>query len=117
MASFRPSVPFSTVLIVLKPTTSKIGGVPTKVFPDLDEGVKIHASFKSYGGTERTVDGLLAIDDTANVQTWFRPDITSDCIVVNPQTGARYEIINEPENVELRNQFLIFKVKRIKGGV
>ena len=117
MASFRPSVPFSTVLIVLKPTNEKIAGVSNKILPDLQSGFKIHASVRSYGGTERTVDGLLVIDDTADVQTWYRPDITSDCVCVNPQTGAQYEIINEPENIEMRNQFLIFKVRRIKGGV
>jgi len=117
MASFRPSVPFSTVLVVLKPTDSMVVGVPTKVLPDLEQGFKIHCSFKSYGGTETNVDGLISIEDTADIQTWYRPDITSDCIVVNPLNGAQYEIMNEPENVEMRNQFLLFKIKRVKGGV
>ena len=117
MASFRPSVPFSTVLIVLKPTISTVAGVRTKVLPDLENGFKIHAAFRTFGGTETNVDGIISIDDTADVQTWYRPDITSDCIVVNPQTDARYEIMNDPENVEMRNQFLLFKVRRIKGGV
>ena len=117
MASYRPTVPFSTVLIVLKPVISMVGGVRTKTLPDLDEGFKIHASFKSYGGTERIMDGIVAIDDTADVQTWFRPDITSEGVVVNPLTNAQYEILNEPENIDMRNQFLNFKVRRIKGGV
>lgn len=117
MASFRPSVPFSTLLVILKPTISMVKGVPTKTLPDLDKGFQIHCSFKSYGGTETNVDGLISIDDTAEVQTWYRPDITSDCVVVNPQNNARYEIMNEPENIEMRNQFLLFKVKRVKGGV
>ena len=117
MASFRPSVPFSTVLIVLKPIVTKVAGVVKKSLPDLDTGFKIHSSFKTYGGTEQTVDGIIAIDDTADVETWFRPDITSDCFVVVANTGATYEIINEPENIEQRNQFLKFKVRRYKGGV
>lgn len=117
MASFRPSVPFSTALIVLKPTISMVAGVPHKTLPDLDKGFQIFCSFKSYGGTETNVDGLISIDDTADVQTWYRPDITSDCVVVNPLNNAQYEIMNEPENIEMRNQFLLFKVKRIKGGV
>lgn len=116
MASYKPSFPFSTVLIVLKPTFSKVGGVRTKVLPSLSEGFKIYASFKTYGGTEKTVDGIYSIDDTANVETWFRPDITSDCVVVFPSTNAQYEIISEPENIQQRNQFLKFKVQRIKGG-
>ncbi len=117
MALYRPSVPFSTVLIVLKPTISKVAGVVKKTLPNLEEGFKIHSSFKTYGGTEKTIDGIIAIDDTADVETWFRPDITSDCVVVVAQTGAQYEIINEPENIDQRNQFLKFKVRRIKGGV
>lgn len=115
--SFKPSAPFTTVLIVLKPTYTKVGGVPYKVLPDLADGFKINASFRSFGGTEKNVDGLIAIDDTADVQTWYRPDITSDCVVLNPQTNVKYEILNDPENIEMRNQFLKFKVQRIKGGV
>ena len=117
MASFRPSVPFSTVLIVLKPSITKVAGVRSKVLPDLEDGFKIHCSFRSFGGTEKNLDGLIAIEDTADVQTWYRPDITSDCILVNPQTNVQYEIMNEPENIEMRNQFLVFKVRRYKGGV
>ena len=66
MAFYRPSVPFSTVLIVLKPTYSTVAGVRKKTLPDLEQGFKIHSSFKTYGGTEKTVDGLIAIDDTAD---------------------------------------------------
>ncbi len=116
MALYRPSVPFSTVLIVLKPTYSTVAGVRKKPLPNLEQGFQINASFKTFGGTEKTVDGIIAIDDTASVETWYRPDITSDCVVVT-QSGAMYEIINEPENIDQRNQFLKFKVQRYKGGV
>lgn len=117
MASYTPSFPFSTVLIVLKPTITKVAGVVKKSLPDLEKGFKIHSSFRTFGGTEKTVDGIIVIDDTADVETWFRPDITSDCIVVDAKTGVQYEIINEPENIQQRNQFLRFKVRRYKGGV
>lgn len=116
MAEYRPSLPFSTALIVLKPTHEKVAGVRSKVLPDLKNGFKIYGSFKTYGGTERTEDGLYSIIDTANVETWYRPDITSDCVVVLASTGAQYEILNEPENINQRNQFLKFKVRRVKGG-
>ena len=116
MAFYRPSLPFSTALIVLKPTYEKVAGVRSKVLPDLENGFKIFGTFKTYGGTERTEDGLYSIIDTAEVETWYRPDITSDCIVVLASTGAKYEILNEPENISQRNQFLKFKVRRVKGG-
>jgi len=119
---YQPSVPFTTPLIVLKPTEyTKVAGVPKKVLPDLKDGFLIWASFKTYGGSrneEKTVDGLLSIEDTASVETWFRPDITSDCVVVLANdTKAQYQILNEPENIEQRNQYLKFRVRRVKGGV
>ena len=116
MAEFRPSQPFSTALIVLKPTYTKVAGVRQKVPPDLKDGFQIFASFRSYGGTETTVDGVYSIVDTVDVETWYRPDITSDCIIVVAATGAKYRIMNNPENINNRNQFLKFKLERIEGG-
>lgn len=116
-APYKPNFPFSVPLLLLKPTVSKAVGVATKVLPDIKDGILIYGSFKTYGGTEKTVDGLLSIEDTANVETWYRPDITSDCIIALADTGVKYQIINEPENINCRNQFLKFKVQRVKGGV
>lgn len=115
MADYRPQLPFSTPLILLKPTYQKSGGVRSKIIPALTEGEQIFGTFKTYGGTETTVDGIYSITDTAEVQTWFRPDITSDCLIALV-TGETYEIMNTPENINQRNQFLKFKVKRVKGG-
>ena len=117
--AFKPSAVFATPLILLIPVYGKVQGVATKSFPAPDEGLLFYGSFKSYGGTMRTekdVNGLYAIDDTANVETYFRPDIKSDCRVYVPQTGAFYEVYGEPENIEMRNQYLKFRVRRVKGG-
>lgn len=115
MADFRPNLPFTTPLILLKPTYQKVGGVRSKVIPDLSEGEQISGSFKTYGGTETTIDGIYSITDTAEIETWYRPDITSECLIALV-TGEKYEIMNTPENINQRNQFLKFKVKRVKGG-
>lgn len=78
-----------------------------------DKGV-IFCNWKTYGGTEQTVDGVYSVIDTATVTTWYRSDITSRCRL---QLGdAVYEIINEPENIEQQNRVLQFKVRRVKGG-
>ena len=116
MADYRPALPFTTPMILLIPTYKKNGGVRTKVFPELAEGETIFGTFKTYGGTEMAVDGVYSISDTAEVETWYRPDINSDCIIALTDTGAKFQILNEPENIYRRNQFLKFKVKRIKGG-
>lgn len=117
MAQYRPALPFTTALIVLKPTYTKVAGVPKKTLPDLQDGILIYGTFKTFGGTEKTVDGLLSIEDTAQVETWYRNDITSDCVIALADSGIKYEILNEPENINLRNQFLKFKVRRVKGAV
>ncbi|MBR4152095.1 MAG: hypothetical protein IKT98_03980 [Selenomonadaceae bacterium] len=114
--NFRPSQPFSVPLLLLTPTYTKTGGVRTKTF-DVANSALIYGSFKTYGGTEQVVDGVFSVIDTAEIVTWFRPDIASDCqIALADDPGARYEILGEPENINRRNQFLKLKVKRVKGG-
>lgn len=115
MAEFKPST-FTATLVLLVPTYSESMGVPTKAFPSPDNGFKFYGSFKTYGGTERDINGLYTIEDTAQVECWFNPQITSECRVYLPETQATYEIINEPEDIDLRHQFMKFKVRRLKGG-
>lgn len=75
----------------------------------------IYCSFKTYGGTEKDINGRYVIYDTANVVAWFRPDIQSDCRLKRMSDGALFKILNEPENIEMKNQYVKFKVQRIKG--
>jgi len=103
-------------LLLLAPTYKTVSGVPTKTYPPTSQGVLIYGNFKTYGGTERNVNGLYSIEDTAVIETWYRPDILSDCRICLAQTGAVYEILGEPEDINMRHQFLQFKVKRVKGG-
>lgn len=113
MADYKQG-PLTTPVKLLIPTYVTVKGVLKKVFPE--DGPLIWCNFKTYGGTERTVNEVYSIEDTANVATWYRPDIASDCRIRLADTGAIYEIINEPENIHMRNQYLAFKVKRVKGG-
>ena len=76
----------------------------------------IMANFKTYGGTEKTDNGVLSVEDTANITCWYRPDIKANCRLVRLVDNATFEIIGEPENIEMRNQFSKFKVRRVKGG-
>lgn len=117
MASFyQPSAPFSAPLVLLIPTYTTVSGVRKKTFPSIENGIAFFGSFKTFGGTERDVNGIYSIEDTATIETWFRPDITSGCRVAVAGTSKVYEIIGEPENINLRNQYLKFKVSRVKGG-
>lgn len=95
--------------------TEKINGVTKKIYTK--EPFLFFGSFKSYGGTDVETNGILSVEDTATVKTWFRPDITSDCkIALAEQPRKQYEIMGEPEDIEQRHKYLSFKVKRIKGA-
>ena len=114
--AYKPSAPFAVAMVLLCPSYSTTAGVPVKTFPSVANSPQFNASFKSYGGTERDVNGLYSVEDTAIVETWYRPDIKSDCRIVKAETGAAYEILGAPEDIEGRHQYLRMKVRRIKGG-
>lgn len=110
----------TTACRLIVPTgTKKINGVEVKLWPtEAEETAQpvFFASVKAYGGTERVQNDLLVIEDTVTMTTWYRPDITADCRVRILQSGALYEIINAPENWEMRNQDVTFKARRVRGG-
>lgn len=115
--SYRPNeandmrVPFQLLVVS---EYEKIKGVSQPIYTKKDI---VNCSFKTYGGTEREVNGRYVIYDTATIVTWYRPDIQSNCRLKRLSDGAVFEIINEPENIEMKNQFLKFKIQRIKGQV
>ena len=110
--SYRPSEPYCTPVELFNPTYETVKGVTKKVYPE--NGELIFCSFKTYGGTETTVNDQLTVVDTASIETWYRPDITSASLI---KLGTKkYEVMGEPENIEQRNQFLKFKVRGVKGG-
>lgn len=114
MAEFKPAFPYSTPIELLIPSYTTQKGVPVKSFPAV--GIRLNCSWKTYGGTEMTTNDLFTVIDTANVETWYRPDIKADCRVRLLSTGDVYEIIGKPENVNVRNQFVKFKVRAVEGG-
>lgn len=114
MKEFTPAFPYSTAIELLTPTYTYKKGVPTKSFQS--EGVRLNCSLKTYGGTETTNNDLYTVVDTANIETWYRPDIKADCRIKVLATGQIYEIIGNPENINMRNQFIKFKVRAVKGG-
>lgn len=116
MAQFRLASPLNVPLMLLIPTYSKEFAVEGKSYPDMSDGILIYGNFRTFGGTERDVNGVYSVENTATVETWFRPDIKSNCRIGVPQTGQVYDILGEPENVGMRNQYLVLKLLEVKGG-
>lgn len=103
----------TTCCILQTPTTEDKLGTRKKSFLD---SFKFNCNWASYGGTETTQNGIIVVEDTAQIITWYHPDIKAGCRIKRTADNAVYEIMGEPENIEQRNMFLSFKVSRIKGG-
>lgn len=114
MKTYKPSFPYSTAIELLIPTYSIKKGVRVKEFPK--EGIRLNCSFKTYGGTETTVNDIYSLEDTAQVETWYRPEIKADCRIKVISSGQIFEIMNTPENINMRCQFCKFKVRAVQGG-
>ena len=103
-----------TPVMLLSPAeTKRYNGVDYQ--EERQEIGTIFVNWKSYGGTETTVNGVYSIEDTAQVTTRYRPDIKANCHLKLADRRI-YEIIGEPENPDMANRYLVFKVKRVKGG-
>lgn len=109
---------FNVPMKIMKPTSKKQLGVNNPTYQNINELGKdtlFFGSFKTYGGTEKVINGVVTIEDTANIETWYNPLIQNDCRIYVPQQNKVYEIISEPENIEMRNQYMKFKVRLCYG--
>ena len=113
--SYKPDAPFTVPMKLLIPLTTKVKGVNKKTFPKPDDAPLIYCSFRTYGGTETVVNDIFTVIDTATVETWYRPDIKSNCRLYMCNTGETFEVVGTPENIEMRNQYLKFKVQKVGG--
>lgn len=107
----KPDLPYNTPVELLNAATTIVKGVPKKSYEVVDV---IHCKFKTFGGTESTSNGVTTVENTANIETWYRPDITASSKIRLGSTD--YEILGTPEDIEQRHQILKFKVRAVKGG-
>lgn len=108
---YRPSEPFNTRALLYNAKTETVKGVPVKKYEYVGE---INCLFKTYGGTETSINDVYSVIDTATVETWYREDITASSQL---RIGSKtYEVLGVPEDISLRHQFLKFKVRGVQGG-
>lgn len=116
--AYRPSAPFTVAMKLLIPTEDKSYGSVNKTFPkpgDVSDDYLIFGSFRTFGGTENSKNDLFTIINTAVVETWYRPDIKGNCELYICETGEIYEIMQDPEDIQMRHQYLKFKVQKVGG--
>lgn len=115
MAGYTPPVRFTVPLMLLVPSAiTENAGRRNRVYPE--EGPVFMGSFRTFGGTEVEVNGVITIRNTAVIDTWFNPNIASDCRIKLLDDGSMWEIIGTPENIDRRNQFMQFKAEAVKGN-
>lgn len=105
------SFPFKTLFYILSPSYEQVNGVQKKT---LTETGRFYASARSFGGTEKVVDGVYSIIKTMTLQTWYRPDIVSG-VVLKDTAGDNWEILGDPENINMDKRYMQIKIKRIDG--
>ena len=115
MADFKPSFPYSTPVELLIPVYTQTATGTSKTYPA--KGIRINCSFKTFGGTEANTKYAFSVLNTAQVETWFRPDIAEDCRIKLLPTGEVYEVVGKPENISMRNQFCKFRVRALGNEV
>ena len=115
MPNYKPGMPFNVPMKILKPEVKKVQGVTKKSFSDPETSELFYGSFRTFGGTENLSNDVYTVIDTAIIDTWYRPDIKADCKIYLCDSGAEYEIISDPENINMRNQYLQFKVRKVGG--
>lgn len=113
---YKPATPFNVPMRLLVPTTTRVKGVSKKVLTEPEQSLLFYGSFRTFGGTETTENDIYTVVDTATIDTWYRPEITAECQIYICETGATYEIMATPEDVEMRHQFLQIRARRLGGS-
>lgn len=116
MARYKPSKKFITPLLLYRVTEYKeTNGIKKPVYAS--DGILFYGSFATYGGTNREINGIVVAEDTAVVETWFRPEFTAHARVALANDPSKlYEIEGEPENIEQRNLYTKFRLARVRGA-
>lgn len=110
---YKPQQPFNVPAQILTVTVRKVNGINQKT---VVAGDTFFCSAKSYGGTEKVINGLVEIEDTMTIETYYRPDIVASGRIKLLDDNSEWDIISDPENIERRNRYLVFKVRRVAGG-
>lgn len=102
---------FVTLAVHKKAVEVEVNGRVTKQFTIVGN---LRGKFKQKGTAEATTNGLIVVNTKTTFTTWFKSTVTAtDILTIN---GVDYEIIGDPENVEMRGRYMIINLEKISGG-
>lgn len=115
MAEYKPPLPFNVPALHLKRSDEpeKINGVNQYTYTEAK--APFYCSAKSYGGTEKVVNGVVVIEDTWTIDTWYNPAFGKGDKIRFLDDNSEFEILATPENINRRCQYMRFKVRAIGG--
>lgn len=109
---YQPQTPFNVPALHLKRERKPVNGMKKETFT---EGEQFFCSAKSYGGTEKVVNGVTVIEDTWIIDTWYNPAFGKGDRIRFLDDKSEYEVLATPENINRRGVYMRFKVSRIGG--
>ena len=112
---YQPNLPFNVPALHLKRSDKPefVNGVNQYVYTEAKES--FFCSAKSYGGTEKVINGVTVIEDTWQIDTWFNPAFGKGDRIRFLDDNTEFEILARPENINRRGQYMRFKVSMIGG--
>ena len=102
---------FITPAVHKKATIQVINGRNSKGYTEVGT---IRGKFKQKGTAETNSNGLTIINEKTTCTTWYNADIkAADILTIG---GLDFEIVGNPENVEMRSRYMVLTLERISGG-
>ena len=102
---------FVTPAVHKKPTTQLINGHDQKTYTTVGT---IKGKFKQKTTSELNANGLVIVEDKVTYTTWWSNNLEAqDILTIN---NIDYEIVGQPENVEMRSRYAVLNLRLIKGG-
>ena len=102
---------FITPAVHKKATSKTVNGRTQKKLTTVGT---IRGKFKQKGTAETQANGLTVVNEKTTFITWYKADYEAkDILTIN---GIDFEIVGTPENVEMRNRYVIITLERNGGG-
>lgn len=115
--TLQAAATMQTPAFIVVPNVIRQQGKTIKDYVNYKDKFLIYCSFKTYGGTEVVTNNVVMLLDTAEVLTWYEPKITANCRLILAEDESRqYDVLGEPENINLSNIYSKLKVQRVKAG-
>ena len=115
MSSYTKQPRYKSKVRLFKGTYEKINGVNKPTYTETETTFK--CAKKSYGGTEVNKNGILVIEDTFIIECAYREDLTSKDAIQFLNEDGLYEILNRPEMINDEKLTMVFKVRKLSGGI